>query len=94
MPTKVKPPDTELLPLPDQGRPYILESSEFDKFVFSKRNAAQREIDELDLEIGRLQTEAEARMARRQDLMRIVIKADAILDMTDITPNLVTSERS
>lgn len=72
-----------LAPMPDTGRPYILESAEFDAFIFSKRKSAQRQIDELDLEISRLQAELEARLTRKQDLMKIVYKADAILSMKD-----------
>ena len=78
--------DTGLTAMPDTGRPYILESAEFDAFVFSKRKSAQREIDELDMEISRLQTEVEARLSRRSDLMVIVIKADAVLNMRDVSP--------
>lgn len=73
-------------PMPDTGRPYVLESAEFDAFVFSKRKTAQREVDELDLEISRLQTEIEARLARKQDLLKIVYKCEAILSMKDATP--------
>ena len=72
--------------MPDTGRPYVLESAEFDAFVFSKRKTAQREVDELDLEIARLQTEIEARMARKTDLLKIVYKADAILSMKEMAP--------
>lgn len=72
--------------MPDTGRPYILESAEFDAFVHGKRKSAQREIDSLDAEIHRLQVEIEARLARRQDLMSIVIKADAMLSMRDVSP--------
>jgi len=61
--------------------------------VFSKRKSAQREIDELDMEISRLQTEVEARLNRRSDLMVIVIKADAVLNMRDISPTGSQSPR-
>lgn len=79
----------KLAPMPDMGRPYILESAEFDAFVSRKRNAAQREIDALDGEISRLQVEIEARLDRRRDLMAVVIKADAALGVKDRpTPTL------
>lgn len=78
--------DDSVSAMPDTGRPYILESAEFDALIYSKRKSAQREIDELDLEISRLQTEVEARLARRHDLSTIVIKADHILNMRDVSP--------
>lgn len=80
--------------MPDTGRPYILESAEFDAFVLNKRRGAEREINDLDAEISRLQVEVEARLARRQDLMKIVIKADAVLNMQDVTPSPKLVERS
>lgn len=73
--------NTTVAPMPNSGMPYVLESAEFDSYVYQKRKDAQREIDALDGEIGRLQVEIEARMARRQDLSKIVFKADALLDM-------------
>ena len=76
----------KLFPMPDAGMPYILESAEFDAFISSKRKAAQREIDELDIQISRLQVEIEARLARKNDLMKIVIKAETILSMRDVSP--------
>jgi hypothetical protein len=71
--------DMELTPMPLSARPYILESSEFDAFIHGKRTSAMREIEDLDAEIVRLQTEIDARLDRRQDLMAIVIRADAAL---------------
>ncbi len=77
---------TSLASMPDTGRPYVRESGEFDAMVYSYRKTAQREIDELDMEIARLQTEVEARMARKQDLMMIVYKAEAVLSMKTVSP--------
>jgi hypothetical protein len=71
--------------MPESKRPYILESAEFDAFIYSKRKTAQREVDELDLEVSRLQTEIEARLVRKQDLMQIVVKVDTMLSMRDAT---------
>jgi hypothetical protein len=78
--------ESSLTPMPDNGRPYIRESSDFDQLVYSKRKDAQREIDGLDMEIARLQVEIEARLTRKQDLQTIVIKADTILNMRDVSP--------
>jgi len=76
--------DMQLTPMPNNGRPYILESDEFNQFILAKRAAAAREIDGLDHEIRRLQTEIEARFDRRKDLMSIVIRADAALNMQEV----------
>jgi hypothetical protein len=70
---------SELTPMPSTGRPYILESAEFDAFVDGKRKAAQREIDDIDGEIARLEVEIEARYQRRADLTAIIDKANAAL---------------
>lgn len=71
--------DVALAPMPSSGRPYVLESAEFDAFILAKRSAAAREIEDLDAEINRLQVEIASRLDRRQDLMNIVIRADAAL---------------
>ncbi len=76
--------DTQLTPMPQTQRPYVLESGEFDAFVLGKRRLAEREIQDIDDEIGRLHIEIESRMQRRQDLMGIIFKADAALT-TDIS---------
>lgn len=73
--------------MPDTGRPYIKESAEFDAYVALKKREAESEIRTLDVEISRLQSEIEGRLMRKQDLMNIVIKAEHILNMQDITPN-------
>ncbi|MEN9717594.1 MAG: hypothetical protein RIQ99_472 [Pseudomonadota bacterium] len=73
--------------MPDTGRPYIRESAEFDAYVLRQKRAAEKEVEALDVEISRLQSEIEGRLIRKQDLMTIVIKADHILNMQDITPN-------
>lgn len=87
--------DIQLTPMPSTGRPYVLESAEFDVFIDGKRKAAQREIDDLDGEIARLEVEIEARYQRRSDLVAIVDKANAALSVkTDHvsrqSPKLVT----
>jgi hypothetical protein len=71
--------DVQLTPMPSTGRPYILESAEFDAFIDGKKKAAQREIDDLDSEIARLEVEIEARYQRRADLAAIIDKANAAL---------------
>lgn len=78
--------DVSLAPMPDTGRPYVLESAEFEAFILAKRQAAVREIEDLDAEINRLHVETEARLDRRKDLMNIVIKADAALGVTHERP--------
>lgn len=86
--------DVQLAPMPDSGRPYILESAQFNEFLLAKRQAAAREIEDIDGEIKRLQIELEARLDRRKDLMNIVIRADAALQMgvdaAAPSPRLVT----
>lgn len=74
--------------MPDTGRPYIRESAQFDAYVLQKKRDAEKEVEALDIEISRLQSEIEGRLVRKQDLMTIVIKADHILNMQDITPKL------
>ena len=98
--------------MPDTGRPYIRESAQFEAYVLQKKRDAEKEVEALDIEISRLQTEIEGRLVRekevealdieisrlqseiegrlvrKQDLMTIVIKADTILNMQDITPKL------
>ena len=76
----------KLFPMPENGMPYILESAEFDAFIASKRKVAQREADELDIQISRLHAEIEARLARKHDLMKIIIKAETILNMREVSP--------
>lgn len=78
--------DTQLTPMPNSGRPYVLESAEFEAFILAKRQAAAREIEDLDAEINRLHVETEARLDRRRDLMAIIIKADAALGITGERP--------
>jgi len=73
--------EVALSPMPDTGRPYVLESAEFDAFILTKRAAAAREIEGIDAEISRLHVEIEARLDRRQDLMNVVIRADAALSL-------------
>lgn len=74
--------------MPDTGRPYIRESAQFDAYVLRQKRAAEKEVEALDIEISRLQSEIEGRLVRKQDLMNIVIKAEHILNMQDITPKL------
>lgn len=74
--------------MPDTGRPYIRESAQFDAYVLQKKRDAEKEVEALDIEISRLQSEIEGRLVRKQDLMTIVIKAEHILNMQDITPKL------
>ena len=78
-----------LTTMPNDGRPYVLESAAFRMSVHQYRQDAQREIDALDGEITRLQAELEARMTRRQDLVEIVILSDMVLEQ-----KAVTSDRS
>ena len=78
-----------LTTMPNDRRPYVLESAAFRMSIHQYRQDAQREIDALDGEISRLQAELEARMARRQDLAQIVILADMVLEQ-----KAVTSDRS
>ena len=52
-----------LTTMPNDGRPYVLESAAFRMSVHQYRQDAQREIDALDGEISRLQAELEARMS-------------------------------
>lgn len=76
--------DMQLTPMPSAQRPYVLESDEFNQFILAKRAAAAREIEGIDQEIRRLHTEIEARLDRRKDLMSIVIRADAALNMQEV----------
>lgn len=69
--------DVQLTPMPANGRPYILESAEFDALLHGKKQAALREMEDLDAEISRLEVEIEARYQRRSDLTVIVDKANA-----------------
>lgn len=71
--------DVHLTPMSATGRPYILESAEFDALVHGKKQAALREMEDLDAEISRLEVEIEARYSRRADLTVIVDKANAAL---------------
>lgn len=71
--------DIELAPMPATGRPYILESAEFDSFIYGKKQAALREVEDIDAEIGRLEVEIQARYQRRSDLVSIIDKANAAL---------------
>ncbi len=71
--------DVALTPMPSNGRPYILESAEFDALIHGKKQAALREMEDLDAEISRLEVEIEARFSRRADLTVIVEKANAAL---------------
>lgn len=80
--------------MPDTGRPYIRESAQFDAYVLQKKRDAEKEVEALDIEISRLQSEIEGRLVRKQDLMTIVIKADHILNMQDITPAPKLTERA
>lgn len=85
--------DVQLTPMPSSVRPYILESSEFDAFLYAKRAAATREIEDIDAEISRLQTEIDARLDRRRDLMAIVIRVETALDTTPTRPAPQLTER-
>jgi hypothetical protein len=85
--------DVQLAPMPSSVRPYILESSEFDAFLYSKRSSAMREIEDVDAEISRLQTEIDARLDRRQDLMAIVIRVETALNTTPTRPAPQLTER-
>jgi len=91
--------DVQLTPMPSTGRPYILESAEFDGLIHGKKQAALREIEDLDAEIGRLEVEIEARYQRRADLSVIVDKANAALGIrgdhvTRQSPKLVEKAAS
>lgn len=80
-------------PVPDNGRPYILESDEFRAMVYARRNEAEGEIKTLEIEVERihieicnlqarianLEVEASARLARREDLTNLIASADAAL---------------
>ncbi len=85
--------DVQTTPMPLSVRPYILESSEFDAFLYSKRSAAMREIEDVDAEISRFQTEIDARLDRRQDLMAIVIRVETALNTTPTRPAPQLTER-
>ena len=85
--------DVQLTPMPSSVRPYILVSSEFDAFLYAKRAAATREIEDIDAEISRLQTEIDARLDRRRDLMAIVIRVETALDTTPTRPAPQLTER-
>jgi hypothetical protein len=85
--------DVQLTPMPSSVRPYILESSEFDAFLYAKRAAATREIEDIDAEISRLQTEIDARLDRRRDLMAIVIRVETALNTTPTRPAPQLTER-
>ena len=85
--------DVQLTPMPASVRPYILESSEFDAFLYAKRAAATREIEDIDAEISRLQTEIDARLDRRRDLTAIVIRVETALDTTPTRPAPQLTER-
>jgi hypothetical protein len=85
--------DVQLTPMPSSVRPYILESSEFDAFLYAKRAAATREIEDIDAEISRLQTEIDARLDRRRDLMAIVIRVESALNTTPTRPAPQLTER-
>jgi hypothetical protein len=80
--------------MPDTGRPFIRESSEFDAYVYRQKRNAEREIEEIDGEINRLQVEIEARLTRKQDLRTIVIKAETVLSMKDVTPSSQLTDRA
>jgi hypothetical protein len=85
--------DVQLTPMPSSVRPYILESSEFDAFLYAKRAAATREIEDIDAEISRLQTEIDARLDRRRDLTAIVIRVETALNTTPTRPAPQLTER-
>ena len=85
--------DVQLAPMPASVRPYILESSEFDAFLYAKRAAATREIEDIDAEISRLQTEIDARLDRRRDLTAIVIRVETALDTAPTRPAPQLTER-
>ena len=85
--------DVQLTPMPSSVRPYILESSEFDAFLYAKRAAATREIEDIDAEISRFQTEIDARLDRRRDLTAIVIRVETALDTTPTRPAPQLTER-
>jgi hypothetical protein len=78
----------------DTGRPYLLESREFERFVHAQRTAASRGISDLTNEIQRLQIQIDAREARRRDLVLIVQRADAMLalQLDDITQTIGAGE--
>lgn len=73
---------SSVAPMPEGGSPYVLESREFERFVHAKRTAAARAVADLDREIERLNAEVDARLVRRNDLMSIVQRADAMLAVT------------
>lgn len=89
----------QLTPMPSSGKPYIIESSEFDVFVHGKKQAALREIEDIDTEISRLEVEIEARYHRRADLTVIVDKANAALGIradhvARQSPKMVTKDEA
>lgn len=71
--------------LHDNGeQPYVLESSTFETLLNARRNVALRIMADLDVDIERLRMEIEQRVLRRNDLARIVQRADAALGLNPI----------
>ena len=64
-----------------EGQPYILESNSFETLLNARRNVALRLIQDLDMDIQRLEAEIEQRNARRTDLSLVVARADAALGL-------------
>ena len=60
-----------------QEMPYLLESSEFVVWITQQKQQAARTVEDLDVEIARLDAEIAARIRRRNDLVNIVARADA-----------------
>jgi hypothetical protein len=68
--------------LHDRGdQPYVLESSSFETLLNTRRNVALRLMQDLDVDIERLQAEINQRLARRNDLSLVVARADAALGL-------------
>lgn len=65
-----------------QEMPYLLESSEFVVWITQQKQQAARTVEDLDVEIARLDAEIAARIRRRNDLVNIVARADAALALT------------
>jgi hypothetical protein len=62
-----------------QQQPYLRESAVFERMVDDQRRRAMRLLDELDSETARLQAEIDQRNVRRQDLLKIITRADRAL---------------
>jgi len=66
--------------LSDHGeQPYVLESSTFEILLNARRNVALRLMQDLDIDIERLEMEIMQRKSRRNDLAIIVARADLAL---------------